>query len=349
VSATADQLENQHVRIRFNAAGEIISLFDKSAERESIEPGKVGNQLRLFEDLPGMFDAWDIEMHYEDTEFPLPPGTVELGEQGPVFSTLIVRRKILDSTLTQRVLLAHGAKRVDFQTRIDWKERHKLLKVRFHTALRARHATYDIAYANIERPTTRNNSFEEAKFEVSGHQWMDLSQPEFGLSLLTDCKYGYEARDRMIGLTMLKGPMYPDPVSDLGEHVFTYSLYPHALGWREAGTIEAAADLNEPVLVLTLPSKGGEGPPGTSFMAVDKPGVTLEAVKRAEEGNDIVVRLVERLGQNQTVRLRAPGRVSAAADCDLLEREQRSLEVRDGELTLNLTPFEIRTIRFKAA
>ena len=163
---------------------------------------------------------------------------------------------------------------------------------------------------------------------------MDLSQPEFGLSLLTDCKYGYEARDQMIGLTLLKGPMYPDPVSDLGEHTFTYSLYPHALGWREAGTIEAAADLNEPALVSTLSSHGGEMPPSSSFMLVDKPGVTLEAVKRAEEGSDIVVRLVERLGQNQTVRLRPPVPARAAADCDLLEREQASLEMSDGAVSL---------------
>ena len=150
--------------------------------RSCIEPGRRGNVFQLFEDLPGTFDAWDIEMHYEDTEFELEPGTVSRGESGPVFSSLVIRKPVLGSSLVQRVRLARDARRLEFETRIDWKERHKLLKVRFHTVIRSRTATYDIAYANIDRPTTRNNSFETARFEVPGHEWMDLGQPDHGLS-----------------------------------------------------------------------------------------------------------------------------------------------------------------------
>jgi len=348
VTLDGTRLENDHLRVEFNAQGELVSLYDKAAQRECMDAERCSNVFQLFEDMPGTFDAWDIEMHYEDTEFELEPGTVAAGEQGPVFASLIVRKQILGSPLVQRVRLAHNARCVEFETYIDWKERHKLLKVRFHTTIRSRHATYDIAFANIERPTTRNNSFEEAKFEVPGHEWMDLSQPEFGLSLLTDSKYGYECRDARMGLSLLKGPMYPDPESDIEMHHFTYALQPHAGTWREAGTIEAAKDLNVLFYVREVKGSLSEPPAERSFLAVDEPGVSLEAVKRAEDGSgDIVMRLVERLGRNVSMMLPCPGEAKSAHACDLLEQPEKALPVESGTVRLSLTPYEITTVRFR--
>jgi len=350
VTLDGTTLENDYLRVAFDAQGELVSLYDKAAQRECIDAEQRGNVFQLFEDMPGTFDAWDIEMHYEDTEFELAPGTVEAGEQGPLLSSLIIRKQIMGSPLVQRVRLARDARRVEFETSIDWKERHKLLKVRFHTTVRSRHATYDIAYANIERPTTRNNSYEEAKFEVPGHEWMDLSQPEFGLSLLTDSKYGYECRDARMGLSLLKGPMYPDPESDIEMHHFTYALQPHAGTWREAGTIEAARDLNVPFHVRVADAGDDGVSAARSFLAVDEPGVSLEAVKRAEDGSgDIVVRLVERQGRNVSVMLSCLGETTAAHECDLLEEAQQSLVTESGMILLPFAPYEIKTVRLKGA
>jgi alpha-mannosidase len=347
VTLDGTRLENDHLRVVFNAQGEVVSLYDKHAQRECIAEGQRGNVFQLFEDMPGTFEAWDIELHYEDTEFALAPGTIEAGEQGPVFSSLIIRKQILGSPLVQRVRLAREARRVEFETRVDWQERRKLLKVRFHTTIRSRHATYDIAYANIERPTTRNNSFEEAKFEVPGHEWMDLSQPEFGLSLLTDSKYGYECRNARMGLSLLKGPMHPDPESDIETHHFTYALQPHAGTWREAGTIESARDLNVPFHVRLT---DGNPVAGRSFLAIGEEGITLEAVKRAEDGTgDIVVRLVERRGRNVTVTLPCLGQATSAHECDLLEQVERELPVQSGKLSLEFAPYQIKSVRFKKA
>jgi alpha-mannosidase len=264
-----------------------------------------------------------------------------------VQSALRIRRKFLGSEMTQDVVLAAGGRRVEFRTWIDWKEQHKLLKVRFHTAVRARHATYDIAYANIERPTTRNNSYEKAKFEVCGHQWMDLSQPDHGLSLLTDCKYGYEAFGRRIGLSLLKGPKYPDPVSDQEEHRFTYALFPHAGSWAAAGTIEEAADLNDPADAVVVDAHPGRRPARHSFLELDAPGVTLEAVKRAENSDDLVIRVVERHGAETPLRLRLASAVNTARECNLLEDDAEELPVKDNAVAFDIRSYEIRTMKIR--
>ena len=251
--------------------------------------------------------------------------------------------------MTQDVVLAAGARRVEFRTWVDWHEQHKLLKMRFHTTIRARQATYDIAYANIQRPTTRNNSYEKAKFEVCGHQWMDLSQTDHGLSLLTDCKYGYEASGRRIGLTLLKGPKSPDPVSDQEEHRFTYALYPHGGSWIAAGTVGEAAGLNDPMDCVVAESHPGRLPGRHAFIELDAPGVTLEAVKRAEDSDDLIVRIVERHGARAAVRLRLADAIAGAAECNLLEDDEADLAVENGAVTFEIQPYEIRTLKLRPA
>jgi YD repeat-containing protein len=298
----------------------------------------------------GTFDAWDIEEHYAEHEFDLVAASVQIAEKGPLLAALLVTRRFRNSVLRQRIVLGTGTRRLDFQTWVDWHEQHKLLKVRFHTLLRSRLATYDIAYGAIERPTTRNNSYERAKFEVPGHEWMDLSQADRGLSLLTDSKYGYEAHGRMMALSLLKGPKYPDPVSDQEEHRFTYSLYPHAGGWRDAQTVREAADLNDPADVVLAEAHGGELPPRHAFVQLDAKGVTLEAVKRAEDSDAMILRLVERHGGEELVALTVDAPLAAAAECDLLEHEEQSLPVEERRrVRLLMRPYEIRTMKFTRA
>jgi alpha-mannosidase len=175
---------------------------------------------------------------------------------------------------------------------------------------------------------------------------MDLSQADRGLSLLTDSKYGYEAHGRMIALSLLKGPKYPDPVSDQEEHRFTYSLYPHAGGWRDAQTVREAGDLNDPVDVVLAEAHGGELPPRHAFVQLAANGVTLEAVKRAEDSDALIVRLVERHGGEELIALTVDAPLAAAAECDLLEQERQSLKVEERQqVRILVRPYEIWTMK----
>lgn len=345
VAASAAFLENALVRVELNGEGEVVSLRDRKTGREFIDPKQHGNVLKLFEDVPGKYEAWDIAPTYTKVEFPLGKATVKVVEQGPVRAAIEVRRKFFHSEMTQRIVLWAHSSRVDFETWVDWKEQQKLLKARFHTPVVTRTATFDIAYGNITRATTRNNSYEEARFEVPAHLWMDLSQPDFGLSLLNDCKYGHEGLGAMMSLSLLRGPRNPDPVSDQEEHRFVYSLYPHEGGWREALTQRAALDLNDPVLCLPEPAHAGALPASHGLLAFDAP-VVLEAVKRAEDGDDLVVRFTERHGTSPAVCLKVEGGWKTAAEVNLLEKEPAPLSCANGELRLAVKPYEIRTVLF---
>lgn len=345
VAAGKRSLENDKVRIVLGSRGEIVSLYDKTAGRECIDAEKGGNILQMFEDMPGVFDAWDIEQHYEDTEFKLPAATVELLEQGPLQSSLLIRRKFMNSELKQQVVLVKNSARVEFRTWVNWQEQHKLLKMRFHTEIQTRKATYDIPFATIERPVTRNNSYEEAKFEVYAHQWMDISQTDHGLSLMTDSKYGYEAHDRMIGLTLLKSSRYPDPKSDVGEHRFVYALCPHPGSWREAGMIKEAADLNNPVHTIVTAARKGDLPVQHAFITIEGDGITLEACKKAEATGAMIVRLVERHGARTKVRVCFNRPVKQVFECNLLEDDIRKMSVRGGVMEFEILPYEIRTFK----
>jgi len=339
-------LENRYLQAIINTAGEVVSLVDKESGRNSIDSDARANVFHLYEDIPGTFDAWDIEEHYTHHEFDMGTATVEILQEGPAQSALLVTRRFQKSELRQRIVLGAAGQRLDFETWVDWHEQHKLLKVRFHTQIHSRVARYDIAFGNMDRPTTRNNSYEKAKFEVPAHEWMDLSQGDRGLSLLTDSKYGYEAHDRMISLSLLKGPTYPDPVSDQEEHAFTYSLYPHAGSWQGAQIIREAGDLNDPADVMIVDAHPGELPRAHSFLTLAATGVTLEAVKRSEDADAIVIRLVERHGGEEDVTVAVDMPLAAAADCDLLEKEQRPLVVENrSQVRIRMCPYEIRTIK----
>ena len=241
-------LENEFLRATFNGEGELISLWDKEQGREVLVDGQAGNRFQLFEDMPGKYDAWDIVASFADHEIALPrAATLTADECGPVRASLRLEKPFFNSRITQRISLYTGARQLVFETHIHWQERQKLLKVGFPVEVNASYATYDIAFGNLKRSMHRNTSFDAAKFEVPAHQWMDVSDGGYGVSLLNDCKYGHEAHGKLIRLTLLKGSVYPDPEADLGDHDFTYVLYPHAGSWEEAGTPQHALDLNSPL------------------------------------------------------------------------------------------------------
>ena len=348
--ATPRALENRFFRIRFNARGEITGLLDKRCRREVIAEGKRANRFQLFEDKPGNYDAWDIVRSYQDKEWDLGPLTsMAVFEHGPVRATLRITRDFLDSHLIQCISIYSDVPRIDFETYVDWRERNKLLKVAFPVSVLARHATYDLGYGSATRPTHGNTSWDEAKFEVCGHKWADLSEAGYGVSLLNDSKYGWDVRGNVIRLSLLRGSIRPDPDTDLGEHDFAYSLFPHAGTWQAAGTVRAAYELNSPLRAIhrVFPLAEERLPGRHSFLSVDAPNVHVGALKPAEEGEGAILRLVEQHGARGPVRVTFDRPLASVEACDLLERAEGKVETKGCAFTTSLRPFEIASFRIR--
>lgn len=337
-------LENHLVRAQFGPGGDMVSLFDKEAARAVLAPGETGNRLLAFEDRPLSWDAWDIDIFYEDRVDVLAgEGSCEIVESGPLRAVLRTERTYRSSRIRQDICLHHNSKRIDFDTHIDWHESNTLLKVAFPVDVLSPTATYDIQWGNIERTTHRNTTWDLARFEVAAQKWADLSEGDYGVALLNDCKYGYDIRDNVIRLSLLKSATMPDPVADQGVHRMTYSLLPHLGDWRN-GVPEAAADLNDPAMLRAV--EGGTGETAVrQLVSADRRAAVIETVKGAEDGNGIIVRLYENERTRGPVSVQFGFDVAAVRRCNLLEENETELQADGNRVEIELKPYEIVTLR----
>lgn len=340
-----DTWETEFYKISFNEQGEISSLYDKTADREIVKQGQPANQFQFFHDRPTLWDAWDLDDRYEEQV----AGAVQLIEKrvvltGSVKDVLRFRWKIHQSEITQDLVLYHEDRRIDFCTRVSWNESHKLLKVSFPVDVVTDKATYEIPFGTLERPTHRNTSWEQAQYEVCGHRFVDVSEHGYGVSLLNDCKYGYDVQGSTIRLSLLRAPKWPDETADLGEHEFTYSLYPHQGDWRTAHTLRAAAELNQEVPMRETVRRSGELPATGSLLELDSRYVVLDTVKPAEDGIGIVLRFYESAGGREKVTLKWPYALKKAYLSNALEEQGEELSAAEGQMELNFAPYEIITV-----
>jgi alpha-mannosidase len=318
-------------------------------------PGALANQFQAFEDRPRTPDAWEIDIYYDDrTWFAEPAESVQVVESGPLRAALLIQRRVLNSTITQHISLAHNSTRLDFDTIIQWRERHVMLKVAFPVDLLSPLATYEIQWGNVQRPTHRNTSWDWARFETCAQKWVDLSEGNYGVSLLNDCKYGHDIQDNVLRLTLLRGPTVPDPEADLGEHTFTYSLLPHAGSWDER-TISQAYLLNDPIILWPAegpgrghkaalqPSEPGSAP--LSFLNVDRPNVVIETVKQAQDGQGLIVRLYESQRQRVKFTLTSSFPLAGAWRTNLLEENSETLRTAEHQVGYSIKPYQILTLR----
>ncbi|MDJ0825394.1 MAG: glycoside hydrolase family 38 C-terminal domain-containing protein [Rhodobacter sp.] len=330
-------LENHLIRVELDALGEMTRIFDKEAAREVLAAGQIGNRLQAFEDRPISWDAWDIDVFFEDRGEVVAGATaVELVETGPIRAAVRIERRFRSSTITQHVRLHHHSKRIDFDTEVDWHETHTLLKVAFPVAILAPTATYEIQWGVIERPTHRNTPWDYAKFEVPAQRWADLGEGGYGVALLNDCKYGYDIRENVVRLSLIKSATMPDPVADQGRHVFTYALLPHTGDWRN-GVPAQAMDLNRPLRLVAGQGGGLPAPP----VRCAAENVVIETLKPAEDGPGFVVRLYEAHRRRGLVTLEFGRPVETVRRCTLLEDPGDALPLVNGTVTLDLRPFEI--------
>lgn len=341
--------ETEQFRLVFDENGEIQSLYDKIYARELVQ-GAPANHFCIFEDRPGKYSAWDIIPSYQEYEYQNASALKQISvvEKNSIRTVVRVVKTILDSTIEQNIVLYEKLHRVDFETHIDWKEREKLLKVAFPVAVHAREASYDLPFGSIQRPTHQSTSWDRAKFEVYGHKWADLSEHDFGVSILTDCKYGYDIRGNVMRLTLLKAPIYPDPFSDLGEHDFCYSLYPHAGQWQEGRTMQAGYQLNMPLWAVVLHENGEAAQKQESWFASGSENIILETVKESFDGTSLVIRAYDAYGQRGKAELYNAFAGNKAVKTNLLEQREgeEELEITNHFLRAEYGPFEILTVQY---
>jgi alpha-mannosidase len=346
VKANCNFIENDFLRVEFNAVGDITRIYDKSNQREVLPSGCIANQFQAFEDRPIYWDAWDIERAYDDKMWLSDPALeIRLVEAGPLRACIEIKRRILHSDYIQQISLAFNSPRLDFSTTIQWHEKHILLKVAFPVDVLATQATYEIQWGNLQRPTHENTSWDWARFEVCAHKWADLSEGDYGVSLLNDCKFGHDIHDRLMRLSLLRSPTEPDAHADEGEHTFAYSLLPHAGGWDEHTTAAAYA-LNDPWLILPL--NGQPIKSEFSLVSVDSPNVIIETVKQAEDGVGLIVRLYESQRWHRKVTLRAGFALARVWQTDLLENPQEELIPFGNQVQFDLRPYQIVTLRLQS-
>ena len=345
IAADGHKIDTPFYTVTFDEHGQMTGIFDKENRREVLKPGQAGNLFRVYEDKPIYYDNWDIDIFYTEKFWDVTDlQDFTWTENGPVRATLHIERNYSNSTLVQDIHFYAKQRRIEFVTTVDWHEHQSLLKVHFPVNVHTDEATFEIQYGNLTRKTHANTSWDRARFESCGQKWMDLSEGHYGVSMLNDCKYGHSVKDSVIGLTLIKSGIEPNPTTDQEVHHFTYAIYPHAEKWQAAGTVPQAFFLNQPALAV----QGGK--PGESFSlaGLDAPNVVLETIKRAEDGDGAIVRMYECENSLTNVTLDWNLPFHAAESCNCLEQpDGEPVEVKDGKITFTVKPYEIKTIRIR--
>ncbi len=334
-------LENDLIRYEFDANLQLTAAFDKQANRQILAPGEAGNLLSLYEDRPHSWDAWDVDEYYQNTRLETAKAKKIERLAGPVRQGLRATLTIGQSTIRQSVWLASQGKRLDFQTEVDWQERHKMLRVAFPTAMRSETAAFEVQYGHLRRTTHRNTYWDHACFEAVGHRWADISAPDYGVALLNDSKYGHKVLGGTLDLNLLRSSTDPDPLADQGGQQFTYSLLPH-LGNLPTGEIRAAAaGLNQGLVRLDGLAAGSAALP----LTVQGDGLELAVLKRGEKDNCLVARVVETRGARTRGQLNCANPAARIVPTNLVEWEDHPEAGGAGTLALDLAPFEIATFK----
>jgi alpha-mannosidase len=346
ITATPECLDNGRVRVELNAAGDITRIFYHDTGREILPEGAVGNQFQAFEDRPNNWDAWDIDVFFEDRmTLAQPADSIRVTESGDLCYTLEIKRRILNSEYTQTISLQANTAHIDFSTVINWRERHTLLKVAFPVDVLATKATHEVQFGNVERPTTRNMSWDWAKFETCAQKWVLLQEGNFGVALINDGKYGHDVKDNVIRLSLLRSPTSPDPDADQGLHAFGYRLQ---VDVDLPSTVQSAYNFNNPPVIVSNPVDDIRLPRSFTFVEnlSEHVLVYIETIKRAQDDHGVIVRLYEYGRTRGHVTLDIGFPVREAYMTSILEENQAALDVIDrARVIFPITPFQVVTLR----
>lgn len=322
-------IENRFFKLKVSKNGRLLSIFDKEAEREVLK--SPGNRLVAYENIPGWADAWNIEKGYRETFFEIASLKSEVVDRGPLMASIRFTYPFRRSEIRQEIRVYSDSRRIDFRTTINMRDRELLVKAWFDFDLNTDKAVSDVAFGVTERPTSRNTSWEKAKYEVAVQKMIDLSEHNYGVALLNDGKYGVSIEGSSIGLSITRTPVFPDPSTDLEETTFTYSIYPHVGDWKEAGVLRRAYELNVPLRVVN----GKRG--SRSFLKMNADNLMLEAVKPSENGEDIILRLYEFYNARGKASISLSFNFKGVESVDILESSRVDREIKSGRNVLDFT------------
>ncbi len=345
VKAGAHFLENKYLRAEFDKNGNLTALINKKIGRNILKG--VGNRLSVSHDKPIHESAWNLENDYKmKMWYPDVPESVTLSECSPVKAVLTTVRRFNNSVISQDITLTAQSQTLIFDTTVDWHETEKVLKAQFPLDIRSRIATYEIAHGALERPTYANNSYEKAMFEVCAHKWADLSQGDIGVSIINDCKYGYDIDGDTMRITLMRAPILPDATADKGISTFRYGIYVHENRWDDADTVKEAFKENIPLQAVFV-EEGDGACSEKSFITVSDDRVMIDAVKKAQDGNGIIIRLYETSSHTGDVTVTLPLENMKVTECNMMELDEKEIISHGSCFTFTVHPFEVKTFRIK--
>jgi alpha-mannosidase len=355
LQASENSIENQYYRVKLNADGDVASIFDKAIGKELLAAPA---RLALSYDNPEQWPAWNMDWDQEQAEPKAYVGgsaRIRAVENGPARVAVEVSREAAASKFVQTIRLSAGdaGKRVEFANKIDWNTKESNLKATFPLAASNQTATYNWDIGTIERRTAQPK-----KFEVPSHQWIDLTDMsgEFGATVLTDCKNGSDKpNDNTIRLTLIRTPGtrggYADQgTQDIGHHEFIYGIAGHAGDWRHAETDWQGQRLNDPLVAFQTSRHAGALGREFSLLKVSNPRIRVLALKKAEQSDEVIVRLVELDGKPQpNVGVQFASPITAAREVNGQEQPVGAAPLTRGVLTTSFTAYQPRTFAVKLA
>jgi len=338
--ATTREIENLYLRIRFREDGSLASIYDQESGREVLA-GR-GHQLWLYTDLPRQFDAWDIDCTYPEEGVELVPSSSPvLTESGPLRGSLRATYRYDAIEIVQTYRLRRLSRILEIHNRVHWNGRRRMLRAIIPLEIRTHEMWAETAFGAVARSNNRNTPWDQAKFEVPAHGWVDLSEPSFGVSVLNNGKYGHSANGNVLGISLLRSPIYPDPYADEGDHEFLYAIYPHRGTWRN-GTVRAARQLHRPLSYIA----GHSASSGDSLFQLRGDPLELSCFKRLEDSDDVLVRLYEPHGDRGSCTLQSSLDLERASIVNVLEEQSEELKIENRRrVTVSFTPFQVISVR----
>lgn len=338
VSASENTLKNDKLKVTFNNDGTISSVIDLETDQEYINGSS--NVLEIYEDTG---DAWDFNiLTYNMSHNQCKLTNSKYYTDGPSAIRENTYRTE-KSTIIQKVILTLGSRRIDFITKVDWNETHKMLRTSFAANVLTNHVTCDIQFGSIERSNNTNTMHDTAQYEICAHKWIDLSQSDYGVSLLNNCKYGHSVNGNIMDINLLRSPTAPGNTADKGSHEFTYSFYPHKGDFRQGNVAEEGYKLNIPIRCVDKAAQKDS----FSFIKTNKNNIVIETIKYAEESDDIIIRAYENSGSSVLAEFELADEIDSVYMTDMLENNINSIAFEKNSFCVDFKPFEINTLRVK--
>lgn len=337
-------IENDLFKVIFDNRYEIVEFIDKRTNRNVVKDGGKFNVLKAYNDINREYDAWELSSNHMDYGVCVDDLQCVTKFDDGYQAGFIVERKFRSSTIKQKIALSSISDLVTFDTDVDWQENCIILKAEFDTDIMANYATYNIQFGNIERSTLNNTSYETAQFEVPFHKFYDLSEGDYGLSIINDCKYGGIVKERKMSLSLIRSPKYPYADSDKGEHKFAYHLLPHIGDYRQADTVNKAYNINNPLFAVKLNSNTFEETE-YSLISVDKKNIIVETIKPSENNNCLIFRLYEGFNAKTRAQIKLAKKAKQIFECDMLENDISIVAENTSDFDLQFSNYEIKTIK----